>query len=42
MHDHDSIYNTVFVLAEIIKALKNDSKNYTFDKLTRNVKPIQF
>ncbi len=42
MHDHDSRYNTVLVLEDIIKALKNDPKNYTFDKLTRNVKPIQF
>ncbi|MGN0596031.1 MAG: polysaccharide deacetylase family protein [Ruminiclostridium sp.] len=42
MHDHDSRYNTVLVLEDIIKALKNDPKNYTFDRLTRNVKPIQF
>lgn len=42
MHDHNNGYNTVLVLEDIIKALKNDPKNYTFDRLSRNVKPIQF
>lgn len=39
---HDGYQNTVLVLEDIIKALQTDSKNYTFDKLTRDVRPMQF
>lgn len=42
LHDHDNGYNTVLVLEDIIKALLNDERNYIIDKLTENVKPVQF
>lgn len=42
MHDHGSGYNTVLVLEDIIKALKNDERGFKFAALTKNVRPLQF
>ncbi len=42
MHDHNNGYNTVLVLEDIIKALINDARGYTFGKLTNTVRPVQF
>lgn len=42
MHDHGNGYNTVLVLEDLIKALLNDDRGFKLDRLTKNVKPIQF
>ncbi len=42
MHDHGNGYNTVLVLEDIIKALKNDERGFKFGSLTKNVRPLQF
>lgn len=42
MHDHGNGYNTVLVLEDIINALLNDERGFKLDRLTKNVKPIQF
>lgn len=42
MHDHGNGYNTVLVLEDIIKALKNDERGFKFAALTKNVRPLQF
>lgn len=42
MHDHANGYNTVLVLEDLIKAILNDDRGFKLDRLTRNVKPIQF
>ncbi len=42
MHDYNGGYGTVLVLEDIIRALINDSRGYKLDKLTVNVKPVQF
>ncbi len=42
MHDYNGGWNTVLVLEDIIKALVSDPRGYKLDRLTENVKPIQF
>lgn len=42
MHDHANGYNTVLVLEDLIKAILNDDRGFKLDRLTKNVKPIQF
>lgn len=42
MHDHANGYNTVLVLEDLIKAVLNDDRGFKLDRLTKNVKPIQF
>lgn len=42
MHDHGNGYNTVLVLEDLIKAILNDERGFKLDRLTKNVKPIQF
>lgn len=42
MHDHGNGYNTVLVLEDIINALLNDERGFKLDRLTKNVKPVQF
>ena len=41
-HDRPGGENTVYVLEDIIKALINDPKRYTFSKITQQTRPIQF
>lgn len=41
-HDRTGGLNTVYVLEDIILALLQDTQNYQFDKLTPQVRPIQF
>ena len=42
MHDYGGGYNTILVLEDIIRALIADSRNFKLDKLSENVRPIQF
>ena len=42
MHDYNGGWNTILVLEDIIKALISDPRGYKLDKLTENVKPVQF
>ena len=42
MHDYNGGYNTILVLEDIIRALIADSRNFTMDKLSEAVRPIQF
>lgn len=42
MHDRDDRLNTVLVLEDIIKALLEDERGYTLDRLTENTRPVQF
>lgn len=42
MHDHANGYNTVLVLEDLFKAILNDDRGFKLDRLTKNVKPIQF
>lgn len=42
MHDHGNGYNTILVLEDLIKAILNDDRGFKLDRLTKNVKPIQF
>lgn len=42
MHDHANGYNTVLVLEDLINALLKDERGFKLDRLTKNVKPIQF
>lgn len=42
MHDHANGYNTILVLEDLFKAILNDDRGFKLDRLTKNVKPIQF
>lgn len=42
MHDYGGGYNTILVLEDIIRALIADSRSFKLDKLSENVRPIQF